>query len=269
MARVLLRVRARGPTLDDVSNDTDNDSDEPTEVMFCATAIMRSPPVRIARIGPNFTLPRTVALSSLLAGGAGALLGIAFVVPIVGAGIQQIMYAALFGGGAAIFAINYSPLAGEPLLRWVGLTAKHRRRRLEHAGRHVKVYVGAAQLGRLADGPVRLVPSAVNVAAGAYDERGALRTHRNRNLDTASPFTRSVDVVRGSAPSPASGLDLPAEDAPSDGRFGQWRKMSSQRTLDSRMDAFRALGGDGRGDGATATAPDSDGDMTTEADQDR
>lgn len=235
-------------------DDTYRAEDEPTEVMFCATSIMRSPPVRIAKIGPNFTLPRTVALSTLVAVTIGGLLGVALFVPFVGAGISQIMYSAVFGAGIGVFLINYSPLAGESLLKWFGLTVRHRRRRLERDGRQVKVYVGASQVGRLPDGPVRVVAGAVNVAAGAYDERGALRSARNRNL-AETPFRTASSVL---AANRATAVDAGVTDTSS--ALDRWRQLSAERAVEGHMDAFRALQAERDGD----TPPSSDAHWTAE-----
>lgn len=96
------------------------------------TKILRPGAPRIGQIG-KVQLPRTIPLHSLLAGAAGAGVGIPVAsVPLILVGFNPLI--AVFGGamvGAAVAtaAVNWSPWREESLLRaaLVGLSARRRR----------------------------------------------------------------------------------------------------------------------------------------------
>lgn len=149
--------------------------------MICATRALKPGPMRIGRIAGDMVLPRTVPLASLLAGGAGAFFGLG-----VGAsflGFQGALYFGMLFGAAGVALVTYSPLKGQSLLAWFGLRVAQRSGgRVERDGEFYRVSVGICPLPAVPSGRVRIRLGAANVAPSNYDERGAVRSVRNRNL---------------------------------------------------------------------------------------
>jgi hypothetical protein len=149
--------------------------------MICATRALKPGPMRIGRIAGDMVLPRTVPIVSLLAGGGGALFGL-----LIGAsflGIQGALYFATLLGAAGVGLVTYSPLKGQSLLTWLGLNLSSRLGgRVERDGELYRVAVGICPLPAVPAERVRIRFGAANVAPSSYDERGAVRSVRNRNL---------------------------------------------------------------------------------------
>src|SRR4051812_44795594 len=109
-------------------------SDSNAPVMLAATQVMRPGRTRIGKIGGNLTLPRTVSLISLIAGGIGALVGAVFGLGFGGGSMTGLMYGAGFGGAAGVFIVTFEPLKGESMLTWLGLAVNTRRRQVKVDG---------------------------------------------------------------------------------------------------------------------------------------
>lgn len=142
--------------------------------MLCATDALKPPKLRIGRIGGNVTLPRTVPVMSLVAGGIGGLVGLALIGAIFGYSIATIMYGALFGALSGIGMVTYSPLRGESLAKWFGLKLLSQRRQITIDGKPVRLAVGICYAPQPRTGTFRLRAGSVRVPVGAVDERGAL-----------------------------------------------------------------------------------------------
>lgn len=159
--------------------------------MICATAAMRPGPARIGRLGAGITLPRTVALPTLVAVAVGATVGIIAAVAVA-ASFNAFLYGAIFGGGAGWFLVTYSPLQGESLARWVYLKTNTARRTRRINGVRVTLAVGVAPVAKPPAGAVRLLRSSVRVPSEQYDERGVLISEANRNIpQDATAATRA------------------------------------------------------------------------------
>jgi hypothetical protein len=140
--------------------------------MIVATEALSSPKVRVGHIGGNFTLPRTIPLTSLIAGAVGAFVGLLLAVVVV-PGLEPMLFCAVLGGLGGVAVVTWSPLKGESLSRWLGLRFRQGRQRIHVESDVVQVAVGVALLKSATLGTVRIVPGAVNVPPSQYDERGA------------------------------------------------------------------------------------------------
>jgi hypothetical protein len=175
-------------------------------LMLCATKILKPPPTTIANIGGNVTLPRPVAVRSLLAGIAGFFL----LAPIglLVRGFQGMLIMGAVGAFVAVALITWEPQKGETLAQILGVAAQSRIRQkpVKLNSATVSVSVGVARISRVALGRVHILADSVNVRPGAYDERGVVRTEQNRNLALTGmpermPFPDvEPAVVSGAAP---------------------------------------------------------------------
>lgn len=158
-------------TVEVMSDDSEDSVRGP--VMLAATNMLTPPPAVIGSLNKEITLPRTVRLTTVVVGGAGAILGFAVALMIFGVGIYSLMYGPTVGGAIGWMATNLSPLQGESLAKWLGLQAGNtRKRKLVVDGRPVRLYVGIAPLRRTAAGRVRMLPGGVPVDAVRWDDRG-------------------------------------------------------------------------------------------------
>ena len=144
--------------------------------MFSATTVMKTPPTRVGRISKDITLPRTVELKKLIAAVVGGIIGLGVGFAVAGANLRGILFGVVIFGALGIGIVTYSPLKGESLSTWVGLTFKARRNRVTAApGITGKVYVGVAPVPTTASNErVKVVTGAVEVSVGSFDERGVL-----------------------------------------------------------------------------------------------
>lgn len=141
--------------------------------MLAATNMLKPPAPVIGSLNKAVTLPRTVKLTTLIALIIGASLGFLIAFVVFGPGLKALMYGPAFGGAVGWGAVNFSPLRGESLAKWMGLQINGtRNRKLVLDGRPVRLYVGIAPLRRTAAGPVRMLPGGVPVDAVRWDSRG-------------------------------------------------------------------------------------------------
>lgn len=141
-------------------------------IMLCATSVLKQGPARIGSITKEIKLPRTILLKTLVSMIIYGFLGL-FVGILIG-GIKAIMYSTIIGIAGAYIATTYSPLKGESLSRFLGLSLKASRERTMYEGKFVKLYVGVTPIYRKAAGNVILWKKALDVAPLNYDERGVL-----------------------------------------------------------------------------------------------
>lgn len=151
-------------------------SQEPNgPVMLAATAVLKPGPARISRIGPGIQLPRTVPIKTLIVVVVGMALGVITALAIFGGQLRSVMIAGVIGGAIGWFLVNYSPLKGESLTRWIGLEASALRdRRLTIDGERAQAYVGICPLSQLARGKTVIARGHADVAPGSVDERGGV-----------------------------------------------------------------------------------------------
>lgn len=165
--------------------------------MLVATEALRPPKLRIGKIGQNFTLPRTVAASALIAGGVLAIVSIGIFCSLVGYSVQSVMYAGVVGAALGVFLVSYSPMKGESLARWLGLKVKTRGKRPRTVrGEHVRLAVGICYIDPPVAGPVQVKPGAIPVRAGSFDDRGVRLEERrwvSEGTSNASRWHTSVD----------------------------------------------------------------------------
>ncbi|WP_433477224.1 hypothetical protein ACQPZP_09315 [Spirillospora sp. CA-142024] len=141
--------------------------------MLAATNMLKPPPAVIGSLNKSVTLPRTVRLTTLIAVVIGSSLGFLIAFMVLGPGLNALMYGPVLGGAAGWSAVNFSPLRGESLAKWLGLQVNGtRNRKLVVDGRQVRLYVGIAPLRRTAAGTVRMLPGGVPVDAVSWDSRG-------------------------------------------------------------------------------------------------
>lgn len=146
-------------------------------VMLAVTNILRPPPARIGQISEKIVLPRTVEVRVLVAVGAGSFAGLmAWFFPVglfFSHSLVSLFTLVVSGGGLGYLAVTWSPLKGESLGTWIGLSAgSSRPGKVRFEGQKVYAYLGVAPLGYLASGKVQIRPGAVPVPAGSVDERG-------------------------------------------------------------------------------------------------
>lgn len=164
--------------------------------MIIATKVMKPGRARVGKLGNNITLPRTVTVVSLLAGLGGSLFGAVLGI-ILGPTVRSVLLGAAFGAAVGVVLVNYSPLEGESLLTWMGLTLKARRKRIYVNGQQVRLAIGICPVTRSALGPVRIQRGAVNVPSTQYDARGVLISKKNHNLHEASVSALMADLLGG------------------------------------------------------------------------
>lgn len=141
--------------------------------MLAVTNMLKPPPAVIGSINKEITLPRTIKLTTLAVVAVGAVAGFLLSLFLFGAGLYALIYGPAIGGGLGWGAVNFSPLQGESLAKWLGLQiAGNRRRKLVVDDRPVKLYIGIAPLRRTAAGTVRMLPGGVPVDAVRWDPRG-------------------------------------------------------------------------------------------------
>ena len=147
-------------------------------VMIAATTMLRPPPTRIAKLGDNFVLPRSVPLKSLVGGLVGFFLGLIvyflFFVLFLGFSLEimLIVIGGFTAGGVSI--VNWSPLKGENWATWASLrVGSASRGRVLIDGQEVRAYIGIAPLPYSATGVVEVNSAAEEVMPGSVDERGA------------------------------------------------------------------------------------------------
>ena len=194
---------------------SDNDSSEVRgPVMIAATKIIKPPPARIGSIGGNITLPRTVEVRKLAAGGVGA--GVGVMLSAAFGSLQFVLFGAIIGGFVGVALMSWSPSKGETFLQWIGVNAvaRARQKRLRYGGDTVAVYIGVARLHRVNLGSVHLVPGAIDVLPDQVDERGVLRAAHNRNLAPLRPHRAERPQF-----TPLYAQDLPEEMLAATGSF--------------------------------------------------
>lgn len=149
-----------------------NDSSPSGPSMLVMTSSLRAPKVRIGHIGGNITLPRTVPLEALIAGGVGAVVGLIASFSLLGGSVQSVMYCVGLGIALGVFVVTWSPLKGESFAKWIGLTVGSRTKKITMNGEPVTLAVGVAVLSEVHSGVISMRAGSVNIAPSQYDERG-------------------------------------------------------------------------------------------------
>jgi hypothetical protein len=202
-------------------------SEQPTgPVMLAATAALRGHKTRIGKIAGNITLPRTVPLANAIAFLVGGVIGL-IAGAIIGGTLQTLLYGTAFGGAAGVFAVTYSPLKGESLMTWLGLTVNAKRQQIKVNGQAVRLAIGVAYISQPARGNVSILGSAIDVDPEQFDERGVLISAKNRNLPRR-PSSRQIAA--------AGAIDVtePATDEPV-----KAKKPRKSRTPDEKVPPAR------------------------------
>lgn len=150
-------------------------------LMICMTSALKPPPARIAKIGENFVLPRSVPLVQAAAAIAGALLGLlifSFTLPLFGFSLFRFLIFLIVFGFIGVLLVIWSPLKGESFATWIGLSiGRFKLKKPTINGLPVKAYIGIAPLQSSASGTVHIVSGAVDMALGSVDERGVIIPH--------------------------------------------------------------------------------------------
>ncbi|WP_346049305.1 hypothetical protein [Actinomadura chokoriensis] len=150
-----------------------DDPDVQGPAMLAATNLLKPPPAVIGSLNREVTLPRAVRLTTIAAVLAGVIVGFLLTFLIFGAGLKALIYGPAAGGAVGWMAVNFSPLRGEPLIKWIELRLTGtRKRKLVVDGRPLRLYVGIAPLHRTAAGTIRMLPGGVTVDAVRWDPRG-------------------------------------------------------------------------------------------------
>lgn len=155
-------------------------------LMMAATAVMKQGPSRIGSISKDIKLPRTILfktfISVIIWGVLGMMIGAIF------RSFTSVLYGGIIFGIIAYFATTFSPLKGESLSKFLGLTLKAQRQRKFVNGKLVRTYVGLTPITRPAAGRTLLLPGAVNVSKLNFDERGVAVVRRKTS------FNKSHDI---------------------------------------------------------------------------
>lgn len=202
-------------------------------VMICATRIIKPPPARVGKLGSTITLPRTVSVKALVAGGIGG--GVGVILGAVFGTFQTVLIGMLIGAFLGVMSVSWSPVKGESFIQWLGVLVRGRARqkRLTYQGDNVAVYMGVARLYRVAQGPTHIKAGAVSVNPDQVDERGVLRAAHNRNEAPLRPIMRERPTF-----TPVYQQDLPDH---------MKRQTGSGARVDGRSaDALRMAGVDPR-----------------------
>ena len=139
-------------------------------LMMAATAVMKQGPSRIGSISKDIKLPRTILFKTFISVIIWGLLGM--MVGAIFGSLNSVLYGGVIFGVIAYFATTFSPLKGESLSKYLGLTIKAQRERKFINGKLVRTYVGLTPVTRPAAGKTLVVPGAVNVSKLNFDDRG-------------------------------------------------------------------------------------------------
>lgn len=148
-------------------------------IMLSATSVLKQGPMRIGKISNDIVLPRTIMVKTLVFMIIYGLLGL--VIGLIIGGLKSTLYSMSLGIALAYFATSYSPLKGETLSKFIGLSISSSLKSKQINGMRVKTYVGIVPISRLAQGRLIIFPGAVDIPPSNYDERGAL-IRRRRNI---------------------------------------------------------------------------------------
>jgi len=217
--------------------------------MIVATDALRPPKIRIGHIGGNFSLPRTVPLATLIAGAGTGLFGLTVAFIFFHGGIGPVVYGGGLGAAAGVFAVTWSPLKGESLAKWLGLSVRNRRTRIELNGETVQLAVGIAVLSSVTTGTVRVAAGAVNVPPSQYDERGV-------RVDSGSVFDQLLDE-RGRAGAPWIG-SMPGSQRLEDVEelwIGRTNHAQVSRAIGAHRDLIQRRGSVSNAGGAAPIVP--------------
>ena len=191
-------------------------ADEPQgPVMLAMTSALKPPPTRISRIGNDITLPVALQVSHIVAALIGAFTGMLVAVVVWGVLFRvtfTVVGLGLLGGAfAGVITVTWSPIKGESMLQWLGLTFKSNRgNQVEIDGEKVKAYIGTARLPWTSAGRTRIFPGAMSVPVGSVDERGVLIPHdelRRRELGQNLPTRLRLPGVEDGFDPVRPGLD--------------------------------------------------------------
>lgn len=141
--------------------------------MLSLTEVLRPPRARVGKIF-GMQLGRTIEWRVIGYGAAGAVAGLfPGTVLAVFLGGMGVVYGIFSGIMVGVGLVTWQPTRGETAPSYLVARARQRGRSVHASdGRDMKLYVGMAPVSRVALGYTRIYPSAVPVAAGAYDERG-------------------------------------------------------------------------------------------------
>ena len=193
--------------------------------MLIATRVLDPGPARVGRLFGNLTLPRTVELPTLMITGAALFFGI--VVGAIVGGLTAMLYGGMFFGIGGYILATYSPLEGESMLRYLGLSIRSSQNTVRIGDEKFQVAVGTHPIPVPQPGRRRVVASMVDVPPSQYDRRGVRFSAKAGNLEempetgawVPAGGVRSAD---GSTlhPGPAGWVQPPAGHAlPSDAEF--------------------------------------------------
>jgi hypothetical protein len=179
--------------------------------MLSATEILRTPPTRIGKITESIVLPRTVSLVSLIATGAGLVLGALLSLPFFSVvGLRGVLLTTGLMGALGLAVVTLSPIKGESFTKWLGLTAASLTKpRVQVNGRAARVYIGIAPLKATAAGAVQVLGSAAEVRAGDTDERGVLLTGEQLRTRTKTSALERAGSARVRSDWNPESQDLP------------------------------------------------------------
>lgn len=174
--------------------------------MIVATSML-TPPKSVVRV--RF-LPRTLPLQTLAIVIATAVIGFMISTSLMGSGLEAVVYGLSLGGFGGYMLTRMSPLEGEGIFTWLGLHAKSASvKKVTIDGVKCARYIGFAPLHWVANGPVRLVPGAIEVRATGWDERGYPEWGADEEKETSTSLlqrhmaNRPTNVLR-----PMAGMSL-------------------------------------------------------------
>jgi len=195
--------------------------------MVVVTNVIQPGPARIGKLTKRIVLPRTVRLSALISTGAGSIIGGLLAAAL--SGFDGFIIGVIIGAVLGYGAVTWSPYPGETVWSFAGVMLVRLARTASgfvnvHQTGHTRYWYQAFPAGKtyLGTAPCThhrplgrffLIPGAVDVHPENIDERGALRTRRNRNLrrgqgvglerkpaprvtDWRIPITRSYHLVQ-------------------------------------------------------------------------
>lgn len=145
--------------------------------MIAATSMLRPPPARIGKLSDRLVLPRSVEVKKAAATAIGAVVGLflwGLVVGLIfGYSFETFLVTVFFCGALGLAFVSVSPLRGESMAKWIELMVASRSgTTVNLGGKEVHAYLGIAPLPFVASGNVRMLPGAVDVLPGNYDDRG-------------------------------------------------------------------------------------------------
>lgn len=160
-------------------------------LMFCATRVMNPGPAKIGRLSDGVNLARTIVISTAIwtAGGAAA---VGLPVLMITNNLMYSVVGFILGAVIGKFLDHWSPLRGERILTWAGLSLSTRADSIKVDGQRARVYIGTAMVSRQPAGRMQTVLRCAEVVPGSTDN--AFKPLSDDKTHATLPWPQATEV---------------------------------------------------------------------------